>query len=525
MFENPKSPGKSNVAAASAGAPRHENGLSTGEANSSGGEAFHAFLNASTEAIVLADKELNFLALNQAALRLMAPDSEASAIVGKNIVDVVPGIRESGRYDAYRRVIETGEPFVADSVVPHPSFGELLLSVRAFRVRDGMGLIVSDNTARKRNEALVLRSEKLESLALLAGGIAHDFNNLLSGIYGYMDLALQDAPPQGKGARFLNSAMRTIDRARGITRQLLTFSRGGAPNCKTDALFPLVEETVRFCLSGSNVACEFSVEDDLKLCEFDRTQIGQVIENIVINAQQAMPQGGTLKIAAFNTQNVPEVLQKNGVEELVCLAFTDTGIGIPENLIANIFDPFFSTKQQGSGLGLATCHSIIKRHNGCIDVSSTPGEGTTFRICLPASEEAVPEKDSPMDTKHQGLGTVLVMDDQLVVLDAFRYMLENFGYGVHQTTHGEEAVAAYLNEKKKGTPYCAVILDLTIPGKKGGLEVIDQIRRDDAQLPVFVTSGYSNDPVMSDPKKHGFTDQIAKPFTYADLAAVFNKYM
>ena len=488
-------------------------------------EVFRAFLDASTEAIVLADKNLNLVAMNSVALRLMASGVTMADIMGKSILDVVPGVRESGRYEAYRRVVETGEPFVADDVAPHPGLGEMHLSVRAFRVHDGMGLIVSDMTERRKNEDLALRFEKLESLSMLAGGIAHDFNNLLSGIFGYMDLALHNAPAQSDEARFLTMAMRTIDRARGITQQLLTFAKGGAPHKKRESLFPMVEETVRFCLSGSNVACEFHVEDNLNACDFDRTQIGQVVENLVINAQQAMPTGGTLRVVATNMATVPVVLTDPAVETWVCLSFVDTGVGIPAKLLSRIFDPFFTTKQRGSGLGLATCHSIIRQHGGGIDVSSTPGEGTTFRVYLPAAAAVVTATGADDADFHKGSGTILLMDDQDVVLDAFSFMLAHFGYTVQRTADGNEAMAALLAALDRNTPFCAIILDLTVPGKTGGLEVIEKIRAIDDKIPVFVTSGYSNDPVMSAPARYGFTDHIAKPFTQAELAAVLNRHL
>ncbi|MBN2529263.1 MAG: PAS domain S-box protein [Deltaproteobacteria bacterium] len=613
-------------------------------------EAFRAFLDSSTEAIVLADDRLNLVALNQAALRLMAPHSSIQKVVGKNIVDLVPGIRESGRFAAYRRVIETGVPFMADDVIPHPSFGELYLSVRAFRVGIGMGLIVSDFTKQKRaekerrlsesrfrrlydsnllavafwnaddtlhdanslfgqiigtpvddlkaagmthesmtqpkyfpvdklarqhiaqngvclpyekefvrqdgtsapviigggaldstdggyvtymiditerrkSEELLLRTEKLESLSLLAGGIAHDFNNLLSGIFGYMDLALQVSPSDSDAAHFLNLALRTIERARGITQQLLTFAKGGAPNRKPGSLFPMVEETVRFCLSGSNVACEFNVADDLYQCDFDKTQMGQVIENITINAQHAMPNGGILRVSAQNCAHVPEALLYSGIGDWVELSISDTGIGIPENILPRIFDPFFTTKHRGSGLGLATCHSIVRRHGGSIDATSSPGQGTSFRIFLPANATPLDELASKEETIHQGTGEIVLMDDQMVVLDAFTYMLRSFGYLATRTGDGDEALEHLVNAKKNGLMPKAMILDLTVPGKKGGLDIIKAIRQIDAALPVFVTSGYNNDPIMANPTSYGFTDQIPKPFTLDELSTVLNRHL
>jgi len=254
--------------------------------------------------------------------------------------------------------------------------------------------VCRDITARKRTEAEQCRIENrrnraqmLESLGILSGGIAHDFNNLLGGIFGYIDLAREKTREESV-VGFLDKAMQTIDRARHLTGQLLTFSKGGSPLKNIEPLFPFIEESVRFVLKGAPVSSSFDIADGLWPCSIDRNQIGQVIENIIVNAQQAMPEGGIIEVSAQNLTVHEKNCQPLPPGEYVRISVKDHGIGIPKELLPRIFDPFFTTKTKGHGLGLATCYSIIKRHGGCIDVESAPGKGSTVHILLPASSDA-----------------------------------------------------------------------------------------------------------------------------------------
>jgi signal transduction histidine kinase len=250
----------------------------------------------------------------------------------------------------------------------------------------------------RRSEAQLQQSQKLESLGVLAGGIAHDFNNLMAGIYGYLDLAL-DMNPSEEIAPFLHKAMSSIDRARGLTGQLLTFARGGAPIPKVDDLFPFVEEVARFSLSGANVSCHFDIPSELWACNFDKKQIGQVIENLIINATQAMPDGGAIQLRAVNvTVHQDRANLSHG--KYVQISVRDEGVGIPQEILPRIFEPFFTTKDRGHGIGLATCYSIVKRHGGCIEVESTPGRGTTFHVFLPEANRPGANNDPAASKDH-----------------------------------------------------------------------------------------------------------------------------
>ena len=368
-------------------------------------------------------------------------------------------------------------------------------------------------------EHQLAQTQKLESLGLLAGGIAHDFNNLMAAIYGNVETALDgDLDPETTAS--LSRAVASIGRARDLTRQLLTFAKGGAPIKAIGSLFPLVEESTRFALSGSQVTCNFEVTPDLWRCNFDRNQIGQVIDNIVINAKQAMPSGGAIQVVASNVRLRDEDRSALPAGDYVLISIEDTGMGIPAEALPRIFDPFFTTKEQGRGLGLSTCHSIMRRHDGSVTAESTLGKGTTFRLLLPAARTSDHESTPlPLAAIQRGHGMVLVMDDEPVVRKVLATMLTSLGYSVECVEHGEAVVETFSREKRDGHSFRAVILDLTVRGGMGGKDAARALRALDQEVPLFVTSGYAEDPVMANPKLHGFTASLCKPFVRAELSA------
>ena len=393
----------------------------------------------------------------------------------------------------------------------------------------GVVLVFRDMTEKQKYIELTQNAQKLESLGLLAGGIAHDFNNLLGGIFGYIDLA-SSLSREGEVTRYLSEAMNTIDRARALTRQLLTFAKGGAPVKERAALFPFVQETAQFALSGAPVSCRCTVPGDLWTCNYDKNQIAQVIDNLIINAQQAMPVGGTIDIVAENItlEKKQHPLLTQG--PYVKLTINDRGIGIPRELLGRIFDPFYTTKDKGHGLGLPTCYSIINRHGGHIDVESEPGNGSSFMVYLPATPQSPPSADSNEGAKHKGGGTVMgggtviVMDDEAVMRDTMCAMLKTLGYSVLPAKNGKEAIGCFETETREGRAIAALIFDLTVPGAMGGVEAVEHLRRQTCTVPVFVASGYAQDPVMKDPVAYGFTASICKPFRKEELAALLEKH-
>jgi PAS domain S-box-containing protein len=394
----------------------------------------------------------------------------------------------------------------------------------------GTVLVFRDTTEKQKLIASMQLASKLESVGLLAGGIAHDFNNLLSGIFGYIDVAQVCLKEKqlGETAEALTRALSVFDRARALTGQLLTFSKGGQPVRKRIELAPLIERNVRFALSGSNVACRLEGLGGLWACECDEGQIGQVLDSIVINAQQAMPAGGVVTVSARNLgpdDARPPALESG--QDYVEIEIRDIGIGIAADVLPRIFEPFFTTKAMGHGLGLSTCYFIVKQHGGHIDAESEPGKGTVVRVYLPAvkTEGTASVTVSDAVPAHHGEGKVLVMDDEPYIRNILRRMLTTMGYTVTVVKEGSEALREFERARKSGAPFSALILDLIIPGGMGGVETVARIRQLDTDVPIVAISGYSSDPVMSDPLAHGFTDRVAKPFRMQDIAGILSKVL
>ncbi len=375
-----------------------------------------------------------------------------------------------------------------------------------------------DITERKRMEEEIMKARKLESLGVLAGGIAHDFNNMLTAVLGNISFAKHFADPENsKLLRRLAEAEKASLRARDLTQQLLTFSRGGAPIKETVSLVELLKGTSEFALSGSNVVCEFSILDDLWPVDADQGQISQVIENLIINANQAMPEGGTIQVRAENvtvgTGNILPLVKGQYVK----VSVTDHGLGIPKEHLLKLFDPYFTTKQEGSGLGLATAYSIIKKHGGYITADSELGVGTTVNFYLPASEKPVPAKEGEEERLPVGEGKVLVMDDEDSVREVAGDMLAQMGYEVAFAKDGAEAIELYKKANETARPFDAVIMDLTVPGGMGGKEALQALVAIDPEVKAIVSSGYSKDPVMAEFRKHGFKGVVAKPYRIQEL--------
>ncbi|MBN1411802.1 MAG: PAS domain S-box protein [Spirochaetales bacterium] len=384
----------------------------------------------------------------------------------------------------------------------------------------GKVIVFRDITEKIKLEESMQSSQKLESIGVLAGGIAHDFNNLLGGIYGYIELAQRQLKTNHSAYEHLKKAMGVFRRAKNLTQQLLTFSKGGKPVKKVQILRPLLEENVQFVLSGSKTTAAFSIADDLWPCNIDENQISQVIDNIVINARQAMPDGGKVTITAGNItsgSHQPSIL---GNSKYVQIKIMDEGPGISREHILRIFDPFFTTKQHGSGLGLATAYSIVKKHDGLIEVDSEPGKGAVFTIYLPASPEAVISETGNHTKIHKGHGRILVMDDEEFVRDVIKKILGKLGYTVDCATDGEEAIKKYNTGMSNQKPFDLVILDLTIPGGMGGQEVMKKLLDMDPAVTAVASSGYSDDPVMADPNQFGFKGRLVKPYLLEDIVEV-----
>ena len=383
----------------------------------------------------------------------------------------------------------------------------------------GMVGLGTDITDRKRLEDELHKAQKLESLGLLAGGIAHDFNNILTAIVGSVALAKRAREQPELQAETLEMAERACLRARDLTQQLLTFSRGGAPLRKPGSIAELLRETAEFALRGSNVRCELALEPDLRMVDMDAGQINQVVNNVVINAAQSMPHGGTVRLRAGNVEvtGTHPGSPSLAAGHYVRVSVQDEGIGIPAEHLPNIFDPYFTTKADGTGLGLATSYSIVRRHDGYIEVETVPGRGTTFHIYLQATDRKEKSEPHRRDGKAVVGGRVLLMDDEEMILEVGSRMLQLFGYEVEITKDGAEALARYREAMVRGERFDAVILDLTVPGGMGGRDAARALRKLDAGAFLIASSGYSTDPVMADHKMYGFDAVVAKPYVPEDL--------
>jgi len=389
----------------------------------------------------------------------------------------------------------------------------------------GVVLVFRDITARQRAEAERRKAETLEQLGLLAGGIAHDFNNLLTAIIGNISLASLLLSPDAEMAERLDDAKNASLRARDLAQQLLTFARGGAPIKKTASIGKLIQDTVSFSLRGSHNRSEFEFGADLSSAEIDAGQISQVIANLVVNADQAMPNGGTLHVSCENfsysattTPAVPDL----AAGDYVRIRIRDEGVGIPAKYMKRIFDPYFTTKPKGSGLGLATAYSIIKNHNGLMTVESEVHVGTTFTIYLPAALDQEMPVDAPrtLTPAMPGTGRVLVVDDEDAIRDLVEFTLTRLGYKVWQAATSLEGVNIYREKFEAGERFDAVILDLTLPGGIGGKEALKKLIEIDPTVNAIVSSGYATDATMSRYQDFGFRGVIAKPYEAAELGKI-----
>jgi PAS domain S-box-containing protein len=428
---------------------------------------------------------------------------------------LVQAIREKGHYENLEAQFRRKD-------------GGLIIALMSARIifLKGVPHLVSvtrDITERKVHEKEQLKIEKLESLGILAGGIAHDFNNILTGIMGNISFAKVFLDAAHKANKPLLEAEKAVGRAGELAHQLLTFARGGEPIKKVVSLQHIVSEALTFILHGSNVKGTVDIPDTIHAFEADEGQLSQVFQNIIINATQAMPGGGFLTISARN-----EMLgADNGLSlspgPYVRVILADQGCGISESDQKKIFDPYFTTKSAGIGLGLSSVHSIVNRHGGHIEVSSAMAKGTTFTIYLPSTGKVFPDSgpETAEFTKgdHQG-GSILVMDDDEMIRDLAASILTHLGYKVTTCADGDEAIELFKASNVSGAPYLACFVDLTIPGGLGGKEVARQILSAYPNACLVVSSGYSNDPIMSNFEKFGFRGAIAKPYSMHEFEKV-----
>jgi PAS domain S-box-containing protein len=388
----------------------------------------------------------------------------------------------------------------------------------------GAVVVFRDVTERQRLRADIERASKLESIGLLAGGIAHDFNNLLTAIMGNLTLATLDLDKGRSVREYLEGAQAASLRARDLTQQMLTFAKGGDPVRSAVQLAGIVEEVARFALRGSRARCEFAMQDGLWPANADKGQIGQIIQNLVINAAQAMPGGGVIRVSAGNETCPAGKIPGLNAGNYVHIAVADTGLGISQEDLVNIFDPYFTTKKQGSGLGLATVYSIVKKHLGRVTVDSEVGKGTAFHIWLPALKEPVADRTPGAGAPARGFsGRILIMDDEEAIRTMAARLFQRIGFEVEVASDGAEAVEKFRFAHERGRDFGAVVMDLTVPGGMGGCDALAGIREISPDVRAIVSSGYSGDAVMANYQAYGFRGMVAKPYALEDVTRVLRE--
>jgi PAS domain S-box-containing protein len=483
------------------------------------------------DGVITTDTDGRIVLMNRVAQNLTGWNEQAA--FGKPLPEVFRIIHEKTREPSdnpVEKTLKTGDivELANHTVLIAKDGAERIIADSGAPIRDksnrllGVVLVFRDVTEKQHLEDELIKSQKLESIGVLAGGIAHDFNNILTAILGNVALAKTHTQSGDKIHDLLSEAEKAFWRARDLTQQLLTFAKGGAPVKKAAALNDIIQDTTHFVLAGANVRAEFNLPPDLWSVEYDGGQISQVINNLVMNAVQAMPEGGVIRIDAEN------VVLLNAIVPLppgryVKLSFKDQGVGIAPQHLAKVFDPYFTTKQKGSGLGLATTYSIIKRHGGYIAVESEVGIGSTFMVYLPASKEQLAGEDRKMEQTITGAGKILLMDDEEILRKVAAALLTRLGYDVRLARDGKEALELYRKEMQTEKPFAAVILDLTVPGSMGGEECLRRLKEIDPAVKAIVSSGYSNDPIMARFREYGFRGVVAKPYQLPELSQTLAK--
>ncbi len=443
-------------------------------------------------------------------------------VVGQRPEEVAPTEELRRVWASNHRRAFAGESVTSERVLPIDGERRHVLHVvapiRRGRDIDGLVGLTMDLTDQRTLTDQMHKTQKLESLGLLASGIAHDFNNLLMAVVGHISLARMQQKAGANTEPLLEEAERACLRAQALTQQLMTFARGGEPVPEVVHLPELLRESARFATAGSRCRCELDVPSDLWPALVDLGQIHQVINNLILNSVQAMPQGGIIGVAAENVNAGPEL----GVEagRYVRFLVADAGVGISADDLARVFDPYFTTSPENHGLGLAVAHSIVTRHGGTITIDSHEGEGSVAVVLLPAAEPGAARVEVVAEPAARGSGRVLVMDDEAALRSVTTTMLESLGYSAEAAASCLEAVALFEKARAERRPFRAAVLDLTVPGGPGGLECMARLRAIDPGIRAVVSSGYSSDPVLANYDQHGFAGVLPKPFSREQLGAV-----
>jgi PAS domain S-box-containing protein len=494
---------------------------------------YQDLVETSQDLLLQCDSGGRFVYLNPAWERVMGYSQ--SEMLGRKYYDFIEPASVQEAKDMVRTLLSKGPIMGSEQVFMSKDGRQIRLMFNLKATLDAEGRISEargtayDMTERRRLDEAMQIAHRLESLGVLAGGIAHDFNNLLGGIYGFIDLAIHEGDID-KVHEYLRKTLGPYNRARDLTRQLLTFAKGGAPVKRKASLAEVLTESVEFSLSGRKVVAEFGDMSAIPVFPFDANQIAQVFQNIAINACDAMPEGGRIRVEAGLAKIGPGESSTLSTGNYVRIRITDSGPGIPAEILPRVFDPFFSTKKKGSGLGLAICYSVVSKHGGTIDVESQAGKGATFNIMLPLldyeEKEGFTGTTAPTggSADFKGHGRALVMDNEEYMREVGAGILANLGFETLGASDGDAALTAVVSAFAEKKPISLALLDLTVPGKRGGVETARELRRAcDQGIALIAVSGYVNDPIFADPGSFGFDGAVSKPYRLADISAMLAK--
>lgn len=474
-------------------------------------------LEKTTDGFIAVDGRWNLTYVNAAAETMMG--RRRNDLLGGLLWERFPELVGSVFQANYEKVM--AEKVAISFEASDPS-GKVWFDVHAYPNSGGVSVFFRDISERKKSETERLTTSKLESLGTLAGGIAHDLNNILTVISGNIGLAQIEAPAEsGSLLGFLSKAGQAAQHAAHLSSQLLTFSKGGAPLKKVVSMCDLLEDAAEFALYGSSLRADFDIAVDLWKAEVDANQIEQVVNALMLNAREAMPKGGTIRVRARNV-----VIDENSSTPLVMgryvkVSIADRGTGISEELRTKIFDPYFTTKATATGLGLAISYSVVKKHGGVLLLESTSPEGSVFAFYLRASDHAASggaemRKNGPLF--HYNHQRILIMDDEEAIRELTSQLLSTLGYEVTAAPDGLEAVRLYERALRRGEHFQAVILDATVRGGMGGVATIERLRSMDPKVNAIICSGYSDEAALSEFLAYGFRGALPKPFTRSELA-------
>ncbi len=481
---------------------------------------FRTLFENSSDLMQIVASNGHFLHVNPAWLK--AFNYSPAEVKDLTIFDIIADDCQGHCQDTFQQVLSEDKVHEIDTTFIAKNGDRIEIEGNATAIfKDGQPIytqcLFRDVTEKRKLEKELHKRQKLESIGVFAGGLAHDFNNLLTAVLGNISLARATTKTNTALADRLKKIETATLRAKGLTQQLLTFAKGGAPIKKLSGIADLVRDSVDFPLRGSKIKRAYRFAPDLWSAEVDEDQLSQVIQNLAINAGHAMPDGGCLTVSGKNITLADNNHTGLNAGQFLLLTFSDQGHGISRQEQEKIFDPYFSSKETGSGLGLAVAYAIMKKHDGLITVDSVPDMGATFSLYLPAAPEQQNREDQELYGRSGDGGTILIMDDEDIIREVAAEMLNYLGYTSRSAENGEQTLTLYQEALDNGKPFDAVLMDLTIPGGMGGRETMAKLLELDPNARGIASSGYANDPIMAHFADYGFSAVVPKPYRLEEL--------